>query len=650
VSQIRIVLIDDNPDDRLLALRQLQREFSNLNVEEIIDAEGLNQALDAGNFDLTITDYQLGWSNGITVLRAFKERYPDRPVVMFTNSGTEEIAVEAMKAGLDDYIIKSPKQYIRLARAVRSVLERVWQRQALEEAETRYRQLFEEVPVGLYRTTPSGEILAANPAAAQMLGYPDRQSLLSVKLADLYVDASHRVAWQEGIQQQGVLRNFEVQLRRGDGTIIWVLSSARAIRDSKEQLLYYEGAIEDITERKRIESERAQLLVREQEARTQAEAANRMKDEFLATISHELRTPLNAILGWAKMLHSRNFDPQTTARALEVIERNAVAQAKLVEELLDISRIIRGQLALDIRPVDLRQIVSAAIDTITPAADAKGIDIICILDPAASSLIGDPDRLQQVVWNLLSNALKFTPKGGRVKIELTRTDNDIQLRVSDTGSGIAAEFLPYMFDRFRQADSSTTRSHGGLGLGLAIVRHLVELHGGTVSAESAGEGKGATFTVLLPLHKDERGTMKDKLVSPSSLNPDTGSFRLYDVQVLVVDDEPDSRDLIVTVLQQEGAKVRAVASVKEALAALERQLPDVLISDIGMPEADGYALIRQLRSQWGQLPAIALTAYAGDEDQQQAIAAGFQRHLSKPIDPEELVIVVANLTGRSGKV
>ena len=650
MSQIRIVLIDDNPDDRLLALRQLQREFSNLNVDQIIDAEGLNRALDAGNFDLTITDYQLGWSNGIAVLRAFKERYPDRPVVMFTNSGTEEIAVEAMKAGLDDYIIKSPKQYIRLARAVRSVLERVWQRQALQEAETRYRQLFEEVPVGLYRTTPSGEILDANPAAAQMLGYPDRQSLLSVKLADLYVDVAQRAAWQEGIEQEGVLRNFEVQLRRDDGTIIWVLSSARAIRDSKEQLLYYEGAIEDITERKRIESERAELLVREQEARTKAEAANRMKDEFLATISHELRTPLNAILGWAKMLHSRNFDPQTTARALEVIERNAVAQAKLVEELLDISRIIRGQLALDIRPVDLKKIVSAAIDTITPAADAKGIDIICILDPAASSLSGDPDRLQQVVWNLLSNALKFTPIGGRVKIELNRTDSDIQLRVSDTGSGIAAEFLPYMFDRFRQADSSTTRSHGGLGLGLAIVRHLVELHGGTVSAESAGEGKGATFTVLLPLHKDERGRMKDKLVSPSSLNPDTVSFRLYGLQVLVVDDEPDSRDLIVTVMQQEGAKVISVASVKEALAALERQFPDVLISDISMPEADGYALISHLRSQGGQLPAIALTAYARDEDQQQAIAAGFQRHLSKPIDPEELVIVVANLTGRSGKV
>jgi PAS domain S-box-containing protein len=505
-QNLRILVIDDNPDDRLLAIRQLEREFSNLNIEQIIDIKGLNQALEAGNFDLVVTDYQLGWSNGIVVLRAFKARYPDYPVIMFTNTGTEEIAVEAMKAGLDDYIIKSPKHYIRLARAARSVLERVWQRQALKEAETRYRHLFEGVPVGLYRTTPSGHILDVNPALVQMLGYPDQQSLLAIKLVDLlYVNPQERCLWQDQIDREGVVRNFEVQLRRNDGTIIWALNSARAIRDRNEQLLYYEGAIEEITERKRIEEERAQLLIREQAARAQAEAANRMKDEFLATVSHELRTPLNSMLGWARMLRSRKLDEKTTTRALEVIERNAVAQSKLIEDLLDISRIIRGQLALDVRPVDLGAIVAATIDTVQPAADTKGIDLKYILDTTDRAFSCDPNRLQQVIWNLLSNAIKFTPTGGRVEVQLEYTDMWVQIQVSDTGSGISAEVLPYIFELFRQADSTTTRSHGGLGLGLALVRKLVELHGGTVAAESAGEGKGATFTVKLPLFGESKG-------------------------------------------------------------------------------------------------------------------------------------------------
>ncbi|MGB3205320.1 MAG: response regulator, partial [Crinalium sp.] len=330
---MRVLVIDDNPDDRLLAIRQLKREFDDLDVEQINNPAHLEQAINAGKFDLVITDYQLQWTNGIAVIRRIKEQYPNCPIIMFTNSGNEEVAVEAMKAGLDDYIIKSPKHYIRLAKAARSVMERVWQRQALKEYETRYRRLFEGVPVGLYRTTATGEIKDANSAMAQMLGYVDPQSLFGVKLVDFYLKPQARDLWEAQIQQQGVVRNFEVEICCSNGKIIWVLNSTRAVRDSTRQILYYEGAIEDITERKRIEAEHEQLLKSEQAVRESAEAANRLKDEFLATLSHELRTPLNAILGWARMLHSRKLDQNTITRALEVIERNAVAQTNLINDL-----------------------------------------------------------------------------------------------------------------------------------------------------------------------------------------------------------------------------------------------------------------------------------------------------------------------------
>ncbi len=646
---LNILLIDDNPDDRLLVIRQLKREFSELKVEQVLDLKDLHQALDAHNFDLVITDYELGWSNGIEVLHAIKERYADCPVIMFTNSGNEEIAVEAMKGGVDDYIIKSPKHYIRVARAVRSVLEQVGQRQALQEAENRYRRLFEGVPVGLYRTTPSGQLEDVNPTLVQMLGYPNQQSLLTVRLVDLYLKEQTRQQWLALIEQEGVVRNFEVELLRSDGTIIWVLHSARAIQDSNAQLLYYEGALEDITAAKRIESERAQLLLREQ-------AANRIKDEFLATLSHELRTPLNAILGWAGMLRTRNFDETTVARALEAIERNAVAQTKLVEALLDISRIVRGQMKLDIRPIDLGIIIQTAIDTMRTAADAKKLEIDYIIDPAARNFIGDPDRLQQILWNILSNAIKFSSSGGQITVELSLGLNPnseyVQIQVSDTGIGIAPEVMSHIFERFHQADSSTTRVHGGLGLGLAIVKQLVELHGGRVFAQSGGVGKGATFTMQLPMvENSSEFAAENRQFAPSP------SGILDGLQVLVVDDNTDSLEYITIVLEDEGALVKAVTSVAEALLVLEQQSPDVLISDIGMPVADGYSLIRQVRSQEAErrasgvvvqsLPAIALTAYAREEDRVQACAAGFQHHLAKPIEPSELVMLVTNLSGRN---
>ncbi|MEQ9553037.1 MAG: ATP-binding protein [Coleofasciculus sp. G3-WIS-01] len=513
-NPVRILLIDDNPDDRMLALRKLEQEFDQLQPQEITDISEVEQALAEGQFDIVVTDYSLRWSDGLNVLHKVKQRYPDCPVVMFTGTGNEEVAVEAMKSGLDDYIIKSPQHYTRLAAAVRAALERAKQRQAFQEVQQRYQQLFESVPIGLYRMTPTGEIIEANPALLQLLGYPSLKALLNANISKHLVNPQVNHLWQNQIDSEGVVRNLEMPMFRCDNTMIWVRYNARAIRNDQGKIIYYEGAIEDVTKRKQAEEERTVLLKSEQAARAEAETANRLKDEFLATLSHELRTPLNAMLGWAGLLRRRKLSPDKVERALEVIERNAKSQAQLIDDLLDVSRIIRGKLRLNIIPVDLHQVINAAIDTLQPAADAKSIRIDSFLAPSRSVIKGDSDRLQQIVWNLLSNAIKFTPTHGQVKIYLEWLENAVRIRVQDTGQGVSVEIAPYIFDRFRQAEGSTTRSHGGLGLGLAIVRHLVELHGGTVWCESAGEGKGATFTVELPL-KPQAGAESVDLSNPS---------------------------------------------------------------------------------------------------------------------------------------
>ncbi len=396
--------------------------------------------------------------------------------------------------------------------------------------------------------------------------------------------------------------------------------------------------------------ENAQLLEREQAARSEAECANRAKDEFLSVVSHELRTPLTPILIWARLLRQGKLPSDTTGRALETIERSAEAQAKLVEDLLDVSRMITGKLRLDMRQVDLGSVVAAGVETVRPAADAKGIALGLALDPGAGPIAGDPDRLQQVVWNLLSNAVKFTPEGGRVEVALEQTGPYGRLRVTDTGQGIASAFLPYVFDRFRQADSSSTRAHGGLGIGLALVRHLVELHGGTVEVSSAGPGTGATFTVTLPLavertadgHRPPRG-------GDAGARPDAGALR--GLRVLVVDDQEDAREALRVILGQAGIAVTVAASSAEALAALERARPDVILSDLGMPNEDGYALIRRIRDRapedGGRIPAAAVTAYTGREERARSLAAGFDAHVAKPIDPDGLLAVVADLARRA---
>ncbi|HYE66682.1 MAG TPA: PAS domain S-box protein [Pyrinomonadaceae bacterium] len=387
-----------------------------------------------------------------------------------------------------------------------------------------------------------------------------------------------------------------------------------------------------------------------------AQEANRIKDEFLATLSHELRTPLTSILGWAAMLRTNTFDQQATARALETIERNAKAQTQIVEDLLDVSRIITGKLRLEIRPIDLAPVIEMAIDSVRPTADVKGIRIKKVLDPGAGAVSGDPARLQQVMWNLLSNAVKFTPQGGLVEVRLQRVNFHAQITVSDTGQGISPEFLPHVFDRFRQADGTITRAHGGLGLGLAIVRHLVELHGGSVRAQSTGAGQGAAFIVDLPLvavHEAGRELPQvARAVQPGSAET-VRPPSLENLHVLVVDDELDARELLTLILATYGAKVTAVASVAEALDALERLKPDVLVSDIGLPSEDGYLLMRKVRAldpeRGGRIPAVALTAYAREDDRMRALLAGYHVHLAKPINPAELIAVIGSLAGLTGR-
>lgn len=413
----------------------------------------------------------------------------------------------------------------------------------------------------------------------------------------------------------------------------------------------------EVRERQRAEEERSQLLVREQLARSEAERLNRLKDEFLATLSHELRTPLNAILGWSHVLLARKPDESTMNRAIETIERNARSQSKLIDDLLDISRIITGKIRLNIQAVELVAVIESAIDTVQPAANAKEIRLQSVLDPSAGSVLGDTERLQQLVWNLLSNAIKFTPKGGRVQIGLKRINSHVEITVTDTGQGISAEFLPFVFDLFRQADSSITRSFGGLGLGLAIVRQLVELHGGTVRVESSGEGQGATFTVSLPVMIITPMTHEAERVHPTLGGNHSFDFspKLDGLKILIVDDEADARDLLTYTLEMCGAEVIAANSATAAIAVLTQASSSIhmLISDIGMPDRDGYELLRQVRAltpeQGGRVPAVALTAYARTEDRRAALLAGFQSHIAKPVEAAELVAVIANLTGRIGR-
>ncbi|ADO69201.1 PAS domain S-box protein [Stigmatella aurantiaca] len=521
----------------------------------------------------------------------------------------------------------------------------------LQESETRFRNMADHAPVMLWVTDASAYCSYLSKGWYDFTGQTEETGLGFGWLSVVHPDDAKRSSDAFlAANAKRVPFRIDYRLRRRDGAYRWLIDSGSPRFGPDGEFLGYIGSLLDITERKQAEDEREGLLARESAARQEAQEANRLKDEFLATVSHELRTPLTAMLGWVQMLRTGNLPAGKHARALETVERNARAQSQLIEDLLDVSRIMSGKLRLDVEPVEVSVVVEHALESVRPAADAKHIRLQAAVD-STSHVMGDAQRLQQVVWNLLSNAVKFTPKGGRVQVFVERRDSSVDITVADTGHGIAAKFLPHVFDRFRQADGSTTRSAGGLGLGLSIVRQLVELHGGTVSAFSEGEGKGATFTVTLPMSV----ALRREVTVPRSLTPAVSRGlpcppELARLRVLIVDDEEDTRELLRVLLEGCQVTVFTAASAGEGLALIVSERPDLLISDIGMPGEDGYALIAQVRAlspeQGGRTPAVALTAYARVEDRARVLLAGFHSHVPKPVEPVELLAVLTSLSSR----
>lgn len=520
----------------------------------------------------------------------------------------------------------------------------------LRTSEIRYRRLFESARDGiLILNAVTLQITDVNPFMTELLGY-SREQFLGKELWEIGLFRDKEASQQafRELQVKGYLRYEDLPLQTSEGERREVEFVSNVYQEDSRAVI--QCNIRDITDRKRGEEERGLLFQREQEAHAEADNANGIKDEFLALLSHELRTPLTSILGWSDLLSDGKLDDVAAKRALEIIGRNARAQRQLIDDLLDTSRIITGKMRLEVRPVELGPLIEIVVDAVRPAADARSIHIQMVLDPLTSSISGDPQRLQQIIWNLLTNAIKFTPKGGSVEVRLERIESHVELAISDTGQGIEPEFLPHVFDRFLQSDSSSTRRHGGLGLGLSIVRQLVELHGGSVKALSPGAGAGTTFKVILPLMSVHYVQSHVEEMRPTSIvtkPPIDSQPSLAGVRVLVIDDEPDACELIAAVLAGRGAEVVAVESAVEALAELQRQRFNVLVSDIGMPEIDGYALIEKIRQlpadHGGRVPAAALTAYAGVQDGMRALTAGYQMHISKPVEPAELVTVVAAL-------
>jgi len=511
--------------------------------------------------------------------------------------------------------------------------------ESLLQSEERYRYLAELIPQLVWTTNAEGQLLDVNQRWSAFTGLTLEQARINGWEAVVHPDdlSSLSRKWTEAVQQ-GTPYQAEGRMRQADGQYRWHLHQAIPQKNEQGQVVKWFGTATDIEAQKQLEMEREHLLQREQTARLESEHANRSKDEFLAILSHELRSPLNPILGWTKLLQTRKFDQAKTTEALAIIERNVKLQAQLIDDLLDIAKILRGKLSIDTAPVNLTLVVEAAMETVRTAAISKSILLDSAL-PNIGQVSGDANRLQQIVWNLLSNAIKFTPQQGRVEVYLERIENEAQIVVSDTGRGISPDFLPYIFESFRQEDVTVTRQYGGLGLGLAIVRQLVEAHGGTIQAASPGEGLGATFTVRLPLLNHTAETQ--------SADAPYQSLDLTGIRVLAVDDDPDARDLLAIILSEAGAEVLTVRSAADLLDNLESFQPDLLISDIGMPDVDGYTLMQQIRTlpaeKGGQTPAMALTAYARDLDQHRAISSGYQQHLTKPIEPDQLVQAVLML-------
>jgi PAS domain S-box-containing protein len=666
----RILMVDDHPAN-LVALEAVLDPLGHELVKATSGEDALRQLL-TEDFALILLDVQMPGLDGFKTAQLVKERPRSRdiPIIFITAlsrdasnvfRGYSHGAVDYLLKPFDADILRSKvsvfvQLYLQKEKIKQQAAELAQKERDAQEkrAQERMRSLIDAMPLCVWATSTSGEVYFCNRVWTSYSGLSAERS------GHFGVEAAHpddADAVRRDIAKAfatGARLETEVRLRRvSDGVYRWHLLRAVPERDASGVATSWIATATDIEEHKRGEEARGRLLAQEKQAREDAQTANRMKDEFLATVSHELRTPLTAILGWARIIRSGKLDAARLERGLDVIERNGRAQAAIIDDILDVSRIITGKLRLELDAIDLPAVVQSAIDTVRPAADAKSIQLNWSSTLPDKRYSGDPDRLQQIVWNLLSNAIKFTPKDGRVDIVTAQIDSHLEISVSDTGQGIAVEFLPHVFDRFRQADGTSTRRHGGLGLGLAIVRHLVELHGGTVHVRSPGEGMGSTFTVCLPVRavqvsRDLVEQLRPDAVQTLAVQPLTGLF------VLVVDDEADARELIATVLEQAGARVQTSGTAEEALEIVQRDRPEVILCDIGMPGTDGYTLMRRLRrlppEQGGLTPAAALTAYSRSEDTRRALDAGFQRHVAKPVEPDMLVAQVAALGGRTTPV
>jgi PAS domain S-box-containing protein len=554
-------------------------------------------------------------------------------------------------------------ELIGFAKVTRDLTQRRSHEEALRRGEERFRLLVEGVSeYAIFMLDPNGRVSTWNVGAERIKGYTASE-IIGQHFSIFYPAEARESGWPEHeLQVAGQTGSFvDTGWRlRKDGTTFWANVTITALRDESGRLIGYAKLTRDLTESRRLEDmevvnqQREEMLDAERSARMAAQRATRLKDEFLATLSHELRTPLSSILGWTQILlrGESSKGPEAQRRAIEVIDRNARAQVQLIDDLLDLSRIMTGKIRLDLQQISFASVVEAAVDSAMPSAKTKDIRLKAILGANHDVISADGARLQQVVWNLLTNAIKFTPKGGQVQVLLQRVNSHVELSVSDTGIGIPGSYLPHVFDRFSQRDSSTTRAFGGLGLGLAICKQLVELHSGSIKAASEGEDKGATFFVQLPLSIVQLEDENAARIHPTAETQTAEVVslpRLEGLHVYIVDDEPDARELLREVLEHRGAKVTSFASAEEALVGLGKAKPSVLVCDIGMPKMDGYQLIRVLRAEEARgerIPALALTAFARAEDRKRSLVAGYQAHLAKPFDVGELILVIANLVGK----
>jgi PAS domain S-box-containing protein len=643
-----ILVVDDSEAARYATGRVLQD--AGFRVREAATGKA---ALDlARGVDMVLLDIKLPDMSGLEVCRHLKQDSMTAalPVLHLTATyGAGEDQAAALEAGADGYLTH-PVEPIVLVATVLSLLRAREAEAQARRVTSWWQSTFDAIGDGVALLDRKGDVLRCNKAMAVWFDCSPDDAVGKPGLPPLPGIEDSPEGWPVRRALESRQRAAR-ELALGDR---WLEVVADPVLDDEGQVAAVVLAVKDITDRKRAESRMADLLAREKAARHEAEQLNRIKDEFLATVSHELRTPLNAIVGWIHLLRTAQLDPESTTQAIDTIARNAQLQSQLISDMLDVSRIVAGKLRLERRLVDLTEVIREAQETVKPAAEMKQIAIEARLDPAARWFKGDPDRLQQVVWNLLSNAIKFTPRGGRVEVRLDVVNGSIRLTVEDNGPGIESTFLPYVFDRFRQADASTTRPHGGLGLGLAIVRHLVELHGGVVSASNKTSESGAVFEVVLPgPHHGpaEAAASPDTSDTSESTPPGGVDLPLKGTKVLVVDDDADARSLLRFILRRAGADVSVASSAAEGSRRLKEERPHVLVADIEMPGEDGYSLISKVRdlppAEGGTTPAAALTAYASTRDRSRALETGFQAHVPKPVLPSELIAIVAAL--KSGK-